>query len=333
MATPTVSVIIPVYNNRQYISKSIESVLAQSLRDFEVIVVDDFSSDGSQEIVRRYKDAVTLLCHEVNQGVSVARNTGTAASRGRFIAYLDGDDLWAPNKLELFLQAFEEHGHGALFGFSDFNRFKWDTGQFYALSNTQLHPEIYRLMKPQLYKGTKSFSLSQQDVFPLLLDGYPIYPSTVMVSRDLLGFVGDWNPNFRRNQDFDFALRAISVSDFIYIDERLTNIGRHEGNKSADTLKHQAGDLQVLAHHLSIGGYSTGDRKLLQFYQGKRLCGMGYNHFERGERQLARRYYRDGMKIKSWFLHALIRYLLSYVRRPRVCDGRQPEASIGAAPH
>jgi glycosyltransferase involved in cell wall biosynthesis len=93
-----VSVVIPTYNRAQYVTKSVESVLAQSFTDYEIIVVDDGSTDGTPEALRPYADRVTTIYQE-NAGPSAARNKGIAAARGRWVAFLDSDDEWYPEKL------------------------------------------------------------------------------------------------------------------------------------------------------------------------------------------------------------------------------------------
>src|SRR5262245_57747116 len=94
---PSVSVIIPTYNRRDFIREALASVLAQTCQDFELIVVDDGSTDGTEEIVREFPGARYVF--QENQGVSAARNVGAALSQGELIAFLDSDDFWQPEKL------------------------------------------------------------------------------------------------------------------------------------------------------------------------------------------------------------------------------------------
>ena len=95
-----ISVIIPLYNKREWIECSLRSVLTQTFQDFEIIVVDDGSTDGSAEIVKGITDNRIRLISQKNSGVSAARNRGIAESRGELIALLDGDDEWKPEYLE-----------------------------------------------------------------------------------------------------------------------------------------------------------------------------------------------------------------------------------------
>lgn len=95
-----ISVIIPLFNKRLTIVDTVTSVLTQSFSDFELIVVNDGSSDGGEKLVEAIADSRIRLIHQQNRGVSAARNCGAAAARGEWLAFLDGDDLWAPDYLK-----------------------------------------------------------------------------------------------------------------------------------------------------------------------------------------------------------------------------------------
>ena len=148
-------------------------------------------------------------------------------------------------------------------------------------------------------------------MFDLLLKGYAIYPSTMLVQRDLFDSGLKWNElkKIKGNEDFDFSLRCSRITDFIYVDERLTNIGRHRHNLSSDLIGQAEGDIRVLDMHLHCGEYDIGSRSKLEYYRGKRLCGLGYNYFRQGDKKAGRRKYLQAMTIKSWLLHALLRYI------------------------
>lgn len=100
-----VSVIIPVFNCREYIGEAIESVLSQTYPPLEIIVVEGGSTDGTQEVVKKYNDRIKYI-YQPNQGIGRARNTGIRASRGNYLAHLDADDVWLKEKLKLQMEAF-----------------------------------------------------------------------------------------------------------------------------------------------------------------------------------------------------------------------------------
>ncbi len=120
---PTVSVVMPVYDGEAFIAESIRSVMQQSFKNWELIVVDDASADKSVDLVKTLcteDERIRLIQLEQNSGAAVARNTAIESARGRYIAFLDGDDLWLPHKLELQLAFMQETG--AAFSFSAYNR-------------------------------------------------------------------------------------------------------------------------------------------------------------------------------------------------------------------
>ncbi len=114
---PRVSVIIPCYNRAHVIREAIDSVLAQTYRDYEIVVVDDASTDDSREVVAAYGDRVRLVARAANGGIAAARNDGILHSRGELVAFLDSDDLWEPRRLETAVAFLDAHpGYGAVYG-------------------------------------------------------------------------------------------------------------------------------------------------------------------------------------------------------------------------
>ncbi len=110
MSSPLISVIMPAYNGSGTIAESLESVFAQTLKDYELIVVDDASTDDTVKVVERYGSSVKLIRRTTNSGIcEVARSQGIASSRGRYCAFIDQDDLWAPEKLEHQVGFMERH--------------------------------------------------------------------------------------------------------------------------------------------------------------------------------------------------------------------------------
>lgn len=105
---PRVSVVMPTFNCALYVGRAVDSVLNQTYRDYELVVVDDGSTDNTADIVARYEDKITY-CYQNNSGVSAARNRALKNSGGEFIAYLDADDLWYPQKLERQIEFLDGH--------------------------------------------------------------------------------------------------------------------------------------------------------------------------------------------------------------------------------
>ncbi|MCX8044072.1 MAG: glycosyltransferase [Desulfobacterota bacterium] len=105
---PTVSVLIPTYNRAHLINKAIDSVLAQTYQDIEIVVIDDGSTDNTKEVIGKYGRDIIYVYQE-NRGIAGARNTGFLHCSGKYIAFLDSDDYWLPQKLERQIALFEQH--------------------------------------------------------------------------------------------------------------------------------------------------------------------------------------------------------------------------------
>lgn len=107
-----VSIITPTYNCSNYVANTIQSILAQSFQNFEIIVVDDCSTDNTVDIIKSFGDErIKLFINEKNMGSAYSRNVALEHASGEYIAFLDGDDLWAPNKLEKQLNFMEKNGY------------------------------------------------------------------------------------------------------------------------------------------------------------------------------------------------------------------------------
>lgn len=110
VTAPLVSVIMPLYNKRPWVRRALDSIASQTLNDFEVIVIDDGSTDGSGDIAADYPDQRFRLIRQANAGPGAARNRGLAECRGQFVAFLDADDEWLPGYLQTSIQAMERLG-------------------------------------------------------------------------------------------------------------------------------------------------------------------------------------------------------------------------------
>ncbi|MBK8060984.1 MAG: glycosyltransferase family 2 protein [Gemmatimonadetes bacterium] len=107
---PQVSVVVPLYNKEPYVRRALDSIAAQSFADFEVVIVDDGSQDGSAAIAAGYPDSRFRMIRQANAGPGAARNRGIAEAKGEWIAFLDADDEWLPDYLELAVRQFRSLG-------------------------------------------------------------------------------------------------------------------------------------------------------------------------------------------------------------------------------
>jgi glycosyltransferase involved in cell wall biosynthesis len=183
-ATNDVSVIIPYYNREEFIDEAVRSVLAQSLKPLEIIIVNDCSRKSSRSYLDRYSDVCTILDLKVNVGLSGSRNAGISAARGQFIALLDDDDYWLPEKLDLQRKYMEEHPACSAVTCS--------VSAFFSDRPDQLWTRF----------GPGPITLAQA-----LMEDYWAVPSSLMVRTSAMLAIRGFDQRFRECEDRDFMIR------------------------------------------------------------------------------------------------------------------------------
>lgn len=229
--TPLVSVIVGVYNAERYIDACIRSVLHQTYKQFELIVVDDASTDGSMAVVEQFSDSrIRVVRLATNSGgPSIPRNRGVAVARGRYFAFLDADDLWLPEKLArqvALMEANPQHGytHTACWKIdADGNRLGVRHGQSLPPSG---------------------------DYREVLLQQVWMTSSTVMVSRTSWEQIGPFNETdeWRVHEDLEFALRYARAMPFGVLKEPLAEYRLTPGNISSRKWKNIGRDYTIYEH-------------------------------------------------------------------------------------
>jgi glycosyltransferase involved in cell wall biosynthesis len=191
--SPTFSVVVPAYNAARTIAATLESIRAQTQKDFEVVVVDDGSTDATAGIVARLGDDSIRLIHSGNAGPAAARNAGIAASCGRFVSFLDADDLWLPGYLEAMHAALEGDPEAAV-AFTD--AWAWNEATSRFSRGTVM-------LTATMTNGIPHDARSQ---FRLLLDRNVFFVSTT-VRREVLDDVGGFNVALTRGEDWELWQR------------------------------------------------------------------------------------------------------------------------------
>jgi glycosyltransferase involved in cell wall biosynthesis len=179
-----VCVIIPTFNRAQKVARAIASALSQSFNDFELIVVDDGSTDETAEALSQFKDRIAIIRHSKNLGVSAARNSGIKASRSPLIAFLDSDDYWMPEKLETQVRYFRENPDAVA----------CQTEEIWVRNGVRVNPWNKHL-KPS------------GDIFERSLKLCVVSPSAVMIKRSIFDEVGLFDEDFPVCEDYDLWLR------------------------------------------------------------------------------------------------------------------------------
>ncbi|MEA2039207.1 MAG: glycosyltransferase family 2 protein [Thermodesulfobacteriota bacterium] len=212
-----ISVIIPTFNRADKVVRAISSVLDQTFVDFEIIVVDDGSIDGTKGAVARFDDRITYIEHSLNLGVSAARNTGIRKSTGEFIAFLDSDDSWLPEKLQVQMGFFDSHPRAVAL----------QTEEIWIRNGRRVNPRIKHL-KPS------------GDIFEPSIKLCLISPSAVMIKRSLLKEVGLFDENLPACEDYDLWLRISCRYPVYLVQEQL--VIKEGGTRDQLSLQHKGMD-------------------------------------------------------------------------------------------
>jgi len=181
---PSVSVIIPTYNRGWTLRAAVDSVLAQTYRDFELIVVDDGSTDDTVEILPSYGPDIQVL-RQANAGVSAARNTGVRSAKGAFIAFLDSDDRWFPDKLGVQVDFFASHPEAVI----------CQTEETWIRKGKRVNPKkVHQKPSGHIFKASLALCL--------------VSPSAVMLRKALFDEIGGFDETLPACEDYDLWLRV-----------------------------------------------------------------------------------------------------------------------------
>jgi glycosyltransferase involved in cell wall biosynthesis len=204
---PLISVIVPAYNAEKYIQTTLESVLNQSYKNIEVIVIDDGSSDDTQAILADYGNRIKTIKTE-NMGVSHARNTGIEASKGTWIAFLDSDDIWHPTKL------YEQ--------FSSLENCKWSHCDSVYIGENQ-SGEV---------KRSDYSHIPRNEVFDELIVENFITTSSVLIEKALLNKFGKFDENLHCLEDWKLWVEIAQENPLAYCDKALLEYRVYSGSTS-----------------------------------------------------------------------------------------------------
>ncbi len=189
---PFFTVVIPLYNKQNFISATLHSVLAQTFTDYEILIVDDCSTDGSLAIAETFNNnKIRVIKHSVNLGLSAARNTGVRNASSPYIAFLDSDDLWKPFFLEKMHELIQKFPEAGLFGAA--------------------YEEIYDGISLEVAKNidAEAEEMSLLSDFFMANAHQPIFCySSVVVKRDVFEIAGFFNEEITLGEDVDFNIRA-----------------------------------------------------------------------------------------------------------------------------
>ena len=256
---PLVSVIMPTYNHAKFIGKAIDSVLSQTYKNFELIIIDNYSEDYTEKIVASYEDDRIIYLKFRNNGIIAAsRNHGIRHSHGEYIAFLDSDDWWYPEKLKVVADYFQE---------ADIIYHNLD---------------IYTPRGKKYFKRIKGRTLTSPPFVDLMINGGALVNSGVVIKKSVINRVGGLSEekSLVAAEDSDLWLRISTVTDkFTYIPKSLGAYWMWEGNATEISEK-QISRVKVLSDkHISF--LDSEDRRqhemLLSYTIGRIKQKMGYH--------------------------------------------------------
>ena len=217
-----ISVIIPSYNHAKYISGAVNSVLQQTWKDLELIVIDDGSQDNSLEILHQFSDPRVRILSQENQGAHATINRGLREATGRYLAILNSDDQFHPQRLEKCFNVFDEHPDTGLLG--SFLEIINQNGEIVGTKHGYLDCNPWLLDNP-----SHSFRAGKNLPLALLTENYLSTTSNFFFTRASFESIGEFNP-LRYTHDWDFALRISKEHPIRLLEEPLVRYRIHPGN-------------------------------------------------------------------------------------------------------
>jgi glycosyltransferase involved in cell wall biosynthesis len=239
---PSVSVVVTAYNHERFIETALRSVIDQTHHDCEIIVVDDGSTDDTPGLVARFHGRVRLIRQD-NQGVASSRNRGIREARGQLLAFLDGDDVWEPEKLAVQVAAAEAHPRSGLVAV--------DGVEFDG--ETVLRPSLFPVSDVlELLRGRQSLTLGCYEV--LLKVNLLVTISQVVIPRPVFEHVGLSDPRFPLASDWDLYLRIAASYPITFLSRKLIRYRylatSASGPKQDRPLRLAPDEIAILKKHL-----------------------------------------------------------------------------------
>ncbi|MBI5149416.1 MAG: glycosyltransferase [Candidatus Omnitrophica bacterium] len=291
MSGPTsrVSIIIPVYNSEKTVGEALDSVAAQTYTDYEVIVVNDGSTDQSESAIKKYMSPPLNVTYveQVNNGPAAARNAGLRLAKGEFVAFLDADDLWDKDKLATAIEAMDANPDAKLV-FTDM-RHVVNGRTVYA---SYLHERPY----PSLPNGK---------IYDNLLWGNFIFTPTVLVRRDVLREVGGFDENLQIAEDYDLWLRIARRYPIHYIDRPLVTRRRIGGNITDDKQTYIKSCIRLREKLLEVHKEEPGRCRIIEGQLKRDRYNLGYVLFDAMNFKESRKFFFQTLVYPDYFLNAL----------------------------
>lgn len=285
---PTVSVIMPVRNGREFISEALMSVLDQSFAELEALIVDDGSDDFDYKTLESLDKRVRVFRLD-GQGVSTARNLGMSVARGKYLAFLDADDVWFPGKLAAQIRYFESHPEvGCVFG----GFTKWypnDAGAFPPAAS--LMEDCQNLVECEPERSGW--------LYTRLLTGLLVGMNTAVIRREVFDLLGGFDESMRIGEDYFFWLKVSRVYKMHALSGRVALYRIHPSSAMSrlDSENHQARLLEIAAARWGLRNPDGTQlpREVFEQRLAESQFTHAYNHFWHGSTSVARHSFAKAM--------------------------------------
>ncbi len=289
---PEVSVIIPTYNYGRFIERAIQSILNQTYQDYEIIIVDDGSTDNTDEIVGGFVDRrIRYIRHVANKGGNAARNSGIRSANGKYIAFLDSDDEWLPEKLDRQTRLFACSAKTVGLIYTGLN----------VVDATGKEPQYLMLPRVRGY------------IFDILLRGNCITGggSSAMIKRECFESVGFFDETLPSGQEWEMILRISEKYEIDFIGEPLVNYYVHGANTASNSEKIIKG-YELILHTHREDYKSIPSVYALHYYELGIRC---FNHgfMKRGRRHFLSAFSYAARKSSGIKLKSLLQILTSFM--------------------
>ncbi|RQG95377.1 glycosyltransferase family 2 protein [Natrarchaeobius chitinivorans] len=224
-----ITVVVPTYNRAETLPRALDSALEQTVDDIEVVVVDDGSSDRTPSVLAQYDDPrLRQVVHAANRGANAARNTGLERARGEYVAFLDSDDAWHPEKLERQLEILEQRSDEWVGAYCDAT---FDLSGPIGRLRTAVATALAHTDEERTMEG------GDELIGEILADNVqPGAGSTLLVRTDVAREVGGFDEDLERFQDPEFCLRVLREGNLAYVDDELV-VRDETSNPSADVVE------------------------------------------------------------------------------------------------
>ncbi|MFH1662242.1 MAG: glycosyltransferase family 2 protein [Candidatus Falkowbacteria bacterium] len=283
--SPLVSVIIPTYNRAGLLKKSVGSVLSQTFKDFEIIIINDGSTDNTENVIKSFNDSrIKYIKNKKNRGAGAARNIGIKIARGDYIAFQDSDDEWLPEKLKKQIEVFKSVSPSVGVVYSGYLLFK---------------------NNKKIYIPLKKYKKRSGNIHKELLSGSFVGTSTMLVKKECFEKVGMFDENLDTLEDWELAIRLSKDYRFKFLKTPLL-LANHSINSISSNHRATIDAFKKIAKkHLK-----ESDKKELSNYYHR----IGYNLCLCGDYREGRSYYIKSIKLNNFNFPCFVSFALSFLK-------------------